>query len=206
MKIYDLIKNEPDEVLMEFANDVHNLIVELYFEKYWKSQSNNFEFSGDGLEKRVNALNPQSVLDVGCGYNYWKGKINNLIGLDPYNSAADLKMHLYEYINLNPNVQHDVVLCLGSINFGESAKIFHEVHMIDALTKKGGRQYWRVNPGKTDHPQDKFPLNALIDFFPWSEKIVRQIAEIYDYEVEEFGMEKNTLNDCQRMYFVYKKN
>lgn len=206
MKIYDLIKNEPDEVLREFANDVHNLIVELYFEKYWKSESWNFEFSGDGLEKKVNAHNPESVLDVGCGYNYWKGKINNLVGLDPYNDAADLKMHLYEYIALNPGVQHDAVLCLGSINFGEAPKIFHEVSMVDALTKKGGRQYWRVNMGMTDHPQDKFPLNALIDFFPWSEEIVRKIAEVHDYEIEDIGIEKNRVNDCQRMYFVYRKN
>lgn len=205
MKIYDLIKNESDEVLMEFANDVHNMIVELYFEKYWDSESMLFEFTGDGLEHRVNAHKPESVLDVGCGFNYWKGKIDNLIGLDPFNKAADLKMHLYEYINQNPGVQHDAVLVLGSVNFGSSAKIHHEVSMVDAVTKKGGRQYWRVNPGLTDHPCDKFPLNSLIDFFPWNEEIIRQIADFHGYEVEEYGVELNKVNHRERLYFVYRK-
>jgi hypothetical protein len=30
----------------------------------------------------------ESVLDVGCGYNEFKGKINNLTGLDPYNKKC----------------------------------------------------------------------------------------------------------------------
>lgn len=207
MKIYDLIKNEPDEVLREFANDVHNMIIELYFEKYWDANSTTFfELSGDALIDRVNAHSPESVLDIGCGYNLFKGKINNLIGLDPYNSAADLKIHLHEYIALNPDIQHDVVLCLGSINFGEAPKIMHEISMVDAVTKKGGRQYWRVNQGNADHKTGKFPLNALIDFFHWDENFIRKVAEIFDYEIEFMSPEKNLNNNRDRLFFVMRKN
>ena len=206
MKIFELIKSAPDDVLWSFANDVHTMILELYFEKYWDSESMNFEMSGDGLEDRVNAHDPKSVLDVGCGFNYWKGKIQNLTGIDPYNNAADIKVGIVEYAEKYPEAQHDAVLVLGSVNFGDMGKIHHEMMAIDKITAPGGRQYWRANPGLTDHPCDKFPLNSLIDFFPWDEKIVHEIAKVYGYEVEDYAVEKNKINGRERLYFVYRKS
>jgi len=204
MKIFELMKTEPDEVLWEFANDVHTAIVDLYFSKYWISRSYTFEQTGDALIKKVNDLNPESVLDAGCGTNYFKGKIQNLIGIDPFSDAADVKQDFSEYYLSNPGKQFDVVLALGSVNFGLRDKILFEVDLLDKMTKSGGHQFWRVNAGRADHDCDHFPLANLIDFYPWNKDFVEEIAKIYNYEILEFGFERN-ITDHERVYFTFYK-
>ena len=66
-----------------------------------------------GLFKRIKSKKEQTVIDIGCGYNEFKGKIKNLIGIDPYNDRADIDVHTLDY---KPDIQFDVAICLGSIN------------------------------------------------------------------------------------------
>ena len=78
-----------------------------------------YKHSGYSLVDYVNNQKPSSVLDIGCGYNRFKNKIDNLIGIDPYNDCADIKVSIEDY-NTAP---FDMVLCLGSINFGDEKTI-----------------------------------------------------------------------------------
>ena len=71
--------------------------MESYFSGIWKDQNfESLEYSGYQLVDYVNDQKPNSVLDVGCGYNKFKGKIHKLIGVDPYNNSADIKLPLEE--------------------------------------------------------------------------------------------------------------
>ena len=54
------------------------------------------------MDNEINKLNPRKVLDVGCGYNQFKGRINNLIGIDPYNNCADYQVDIFEFVD-EPN-------------------------------------------------------------------------------------------------------
>ena len=66
-----------------------------YFNGIWKDTNYQFlKYSGYSLVDYVNNQRPDSVLDVGCGYNRLKGKIHHLIGIDPYNDCADMKILL----------------------------------------------------------------------------------------------------------------
>ncbi len=96
-----------------------DVIMESYFDGNnpwgWKDTSLDlYKWSGYRLVDEINSQKPRSVLDVGCGYNRFKGKINNLIGIDPYNDLADIKVSLEDY-KAGPV---DIGLWLGSINFG----------------------------------------------------------------------------------------
>jgi len=42
----------------------------------------NYKYSGENLIDEVNQLDPDLVIDVGCGHNRFKGRIKNLIGFD----------------------------------------------------------------------------------------------------------------------------
>ena len=95
--------------------------VEQYFSGIWKPDWAKFEHSGWGLIDKINKLEPTSVLDVGCGFNDLKNKIPNLYGIDPYNDKADEKVSI-ENFNCGTK-QWDVVLALGSINFGSEFKV-----------------------------------------------------------------------------------
>lgn len=143
-----------------------------YFANSWQSELEKYEYSGNALiDKTANA---EQVLDVGCGFNYFKGKINNLIGIDIANPNADIVIDVLDY---NPGIQFDAILCLGSINFGEEELVYSQCSHVVDLLKPGGTIYWRCNPGLSDHKWDGM---EKIDFFPWSfeyhEKWSRQLG------------------------------
>ena len=202
-KIFNFIKESTDEDLLMLSTDLQTLIIDMYFSKYWKGNTQGFEKSGGVLIDKVNNLKPQSVLDVGCGYNPYKGKIQNLTGIDPFNNKADIQQSVIQYEYFNKDVQYDVVLALGSINFGHHGKIIEEFEAIDRLTKKGGYQFWRVNPG-LDHNCPDFPLVNLLDFFPWDKRFIDNLAEVYGYQITEFDEEFNSTGD-KRLYFCFYK-
>jgi hypothetical protein len=89
-----------------------------YFSNKWSSNLDQYLYSGWNLIKNV--TENEWVLDVGCGSNPFKGKIKNLIGIDPAFKEADFKVSLEEF---KTNQKFDVVFCLGSINFGNRSKI-----------------------------------------------------------------------------------
>jgi len=73
-------------------------MMESYFNGIWKDTNYQFlKYSGYNLVDYINSKKPSSVLDVGCGYNRLKSLIPNLIGIDPFNDAADIKTSLEEY-------------------------------------------------------------------------------------------------------------
>ena len=91
-----------DKKNLKFDNKYYTLIVsnysiyfieednlKEYFGGVWKPDWAKFEQSGYQLIEKINDLKPESVLDIGCGYNQLNEKIPNLFGIDPYNSAAD---------------------------------------------------------------------------------------------------------------------
>ena len=70
-----------------------DVIMESYFDGNnpwgWKDTSLDlYKWSGYRLVDEINSQKPRSVLDVGCGFNRFKGKINNLMGIDPYNDLC----------------------------------------------------------------------------------------------------------------------
>lgn len=181
---------------------IHELIVADYFGKYWKGKPMQFQQSGASLIDKVNALNPDSVLDVGCGYNEYKDKIkcNTFVGIDPYNDCADIKVGIEQY---RTDQQFDVVLVLGSINFGNRSKIMREIAAVDRHTKKGGHIFVRVNPGIT-HVHTDYPLIKLVEFFEWSKSEIHEIADSFGYKIVELEEETNRSGD-RRLFFHYYK-
>lgn len=169
--------------------------IQRFFSEIWRPRTGEYDHSGWALVDQVNQLNPQSVLDVGCGYHPFKGRIHNLVGIDPYNDAADYEVDILDY-KVRPE-SHDVIIALGSINFNSKDEIeLRFAHCVDLL-KKGGRFFLRANPGI---PHKTGPW---VDIFPWSFEIVNEFAERYNLKLLEFKKEPAELG---RLYFVYQKN
>lgn len=140
---------------------IDNKLIE-YFEHSWQPGYEKFEYSGWALLDKVTPTD--TILDIGCGYNLFKPHWGDrLLGIDPSNNAADQRVTI-EAFDAN-NVQWDVVLCLGSLNFGDAATVYAQVARAVALCKPGGRIFWRQNPGVGDHP---WRGADVIQFFPWT--------------------------------------
>ena len=167
------------ETLGQYADVIDDACLHRYFSKYWQNDMKKWKHSGLQLIDEVNSLKPRAVLDVGCGYNEFKGKIKNLIGIDPYNDNADLKVSVVEY---KTTQKFDVILCLGSVNFGSREKILSEVGKCVNLLAEQGTMFFRVNPGLShDKPEAKW-----IEFFGWNVPFIIELAEMYNLKILDF--------------------
>ena len=179
--------------LEQYADAIDDACLHKYFSKYWQNDMKKWKHSGLQLIDEVNSLRPRAVLDVGCGYNEFKGKIENLIGIDPYNDKADLHVSTLDY---KTDQKFDVILCLGSVNFGNREKIIAEVGRCVNLLSKNGTMFFRVNPGLS---HDK-PEADWIEFYAWNVPFIIELAQIYNLKILDIRDDTN-----QRKYFVYKK-
>ena len=178
--------------LREITHDLSERYINRFFGEIWKPRTDDYNHTGWGLVEEVNKLNPKNVLDVGSGYHPFKGRIQNLIGIDPYNNQADYEVDILDY-KVKPE-SHDVILALGSINFNSKDEIEARFSHCINLLEKGGRFYLRANPGQ---PHKTGPY---VDIFPWSFEIVNKFAEKYNLKLETFKKDANN-----RLYFVYSK-
>lgn len=180
--------------LRDIVADLSERYTHRFFSEMWRPRTHEYDHSGWALVEEINKLNPESVLDVGCGYHPFKGRIQNLIGIDPYNDAADYEVDILDY-KVKP-ASHDVIIALGSINFNSRDEIEQRFAHCVSLLKSGGRFYLRANPGISHK------TGPWVDIFPWSFEVVKQLEETYNLRLLEFKKEPA---DLGRLYFVYEK-
>ena len=182
----------------DIVDDIDYRYLKRFFGSIWKPRTEEFGFTGWGIVDEVNSHNPRSVLDVGCGFNQFKEKIPNLIGIDPFNPNAD---YMLDILDSDTDDRYDAILVFGSINFNDYADIDARIFQVVKLLAQGGRIYFRANPGV----QHVVATGALyegpwVDVFPWSLEYATHFAEKYNLELETFKEYSNT-----RLYFVMKK-
>jgi|TARA_B110000444_G_scaffold159950_1_gene149564 hypothetical protein len=179
--------------LEQYAEAIDIACLHKYFSKYWENDIKKWKYSGLALVDEVNSLKPRAVLDVGCGYNEFKGKIDNLLGIDPYNDKADLQVSTLEY---RTTQKFDVIMCLGSINFGSRDKIIAEIGKCVDLLDNGGTMFFRVNPGVQHNKLEA----KWIEFFGWNVPFIIELSEMFNLKILDIRDDSN-----QRKYFVFRK-
>jgi SAM-dependent methyltransferase len=180
------------DTLRSIVDDLSERYILRFFSEIWKPRTGDYEHTGWELADEINRLNPESVLDVGCGYHPFKGRIQNLIGIDPYNNCADYEVDILDY-RVKP-ASHDVIIALGSINFNSRDEIEQRFAHCVSLLKPGGRFFLRANPGITHK------TGPYVEIFPWTFELVNEFAEKYNLHLDTY---KKDAND--RLYFVYTK-
>ena len=181
------------DTIGELVDRIDDKVLDNYFRHHWQGEMSKYKYSGPALINEINSLKPRRVLDIGCGYHEFKGKIDNLIGIDPYNSAADYEVKLLDY---NPEEKFDAVMALGSINFGSTDKVFAELEHAVNLCNPGAVLFFRANPGL---PHDKDSSN-WISFYPWDSNFVVNCASQLDVDI----LDLRTDSHKNRMYFVWR--
>lgn len=197
-KFRDAVQNEL-QLDSDFSGTVRAIVDDLdhrytdrFFREIWKPRTSEYEHTGWHLADEIAKQSPKSVLDVGCGYHPFKGRIPNLIGIDPFNDCADYEVDILEY-RVRPG-SHDHIMALGSINFNSREDIEQRFgHCVDLLMP-GGRFYLRANPGI---PHKTGPY---VDIFPWSFEVVKEFEEKFNLRLDLFKKDANN-----RLFFAYTK-
>ena len=174
------------------VDDLSERYILRFFSEIWKPRTGDYEHTGWELADEINKLNPEKVLDVGCGYHPFKGRIQNIIGIDPYNNCADYEVDILDY-KVKPE-SHDVIIALGSINFNGREDIEQRFGHCVKLLAPGGRFYLRANPGIIHF------AGPYVEIFHWSFEIVKEFEIKYGLKLETFKKDTNN-----RLYFVYSK-
>lgn len=178
--------------LRDIIDTLSERYIKRFFGEIWRPRTDDYDYTGWQLAEDITKQEPRNVLDVGCGYHPFKGKIPNLIGIDPYNRAADYQVDILEY-KVKPE-SHDHIIALGSINFNSKDDIEARFSHCVNLLAKGGKFYLRANPGI---PHKTGPY---VDIFPWSFEVVNEFAEKYNLKLETFKQDNHN-----RLFFVYSK-
>ena len=178
--------------LREIVDTISERYIKRFFGEIWRPRTDDYDYTGWALAEEITKQNPKNVLDVGCGYHPFKGRIPNLIGIDPYNHAADYEVDILEY-KVKP-ASHDHIIALGSINFNSKENIEARFSHCVNLLETGGKFYLRANPGITHK------TGPYVDIFTWSFEVVNEFAEKYNLKLETFKQDANN-----RLFFVYTK-
>ena len=162
-----------------------------FFGEIWKPKTDTYQYSGWRIVDEINRENPKAVLDFGCGYNPYKGRIQNLTGIDPFNNCADYMVDILDF-KVAPN-SFDHIIAFGSLNFNSRDEIDTRFKKLTELLMPGGKMYFRVNPGIL------WPNGPYVDIFDWSFEVAYELANTNNLKLELFK------TDNDRLYFVYKK-
>ena len=181
------------ENIGQLVDRIDDKVLAHYFAKVWHGEIARFKYSGPALIGEINQLKPRAVLDRGCGYHEVKGKIDNLIGLDPYNNKADIMVKLLDY---HPDEKYDAVMALGSINFGSTDKIFAELEHAVNLCNPGAVLFFRANPGLPHEPDE----SNWISFYPWDANFIVNCADQLGVDI----LDLRTDSHKNRLYFVWR--
>jgi len=199
------VNPEKCESLIDFCDKMHANYLGKYFSGIWPAK-HSYPESGKFLINFIKSTKNDNVIDIGCGDNYYKDKVPNLIGLDPYHDAADIKKSLEEY---KPKIYFDHVIALGSLNFGSHPKDTKHIEtmfkkMVD-MTFKGGYLHFRFNPGLDHKPikKDKFSF-MYIDWYPWTREWIYELLQKYNLKLIRFALEYNHQND-ERFFIIVQK-
>ncbi len=155
----------------------------------------------DELVAAVLALAPRNVVDAGCGQNRFKDRLPRLVGIDIGNPAADIVCDMVDAPITNGRI--DVVLAIGSVNFGDRDTIAAQLTCIHRWLRPCGSLFMRVNPGIP------YPDCPSLVIYPWSVADVYQFAETIGFRVAS-PPRTVTLGDHTtrrpRLYWRYEKS
>jgi SAM-dependent methyltransferase len=137
-----------------------------------------YPINGVTMVDEINSLEPSLVIDLGCGLNQYKGLINNLVGVDVVGCREDIVADITNLKEHFADHTADVVLALGSINFGQADLIESQLKEVKRLLKPGGVAYFRAN--QNDHDKDH---KGDLRYYDWSKDLVEHWATQLGFEI-----------------------
>jgi len=168
-------------------NDSKKMFLSRIVEKY--------PINGKTMIDEINNLNPTLVVDLGCGLNQYKGLINNLVGVDVVGCREDITKDITDLKEHFADHSVDVILALGSINFGENDLIRQQLTEVKRLLKPGGIAYFRAN--QNDHDKDH---KGDLRYYDWSKELVEYWSTQLGFEIlEEVTIAHGNLRIRDRM-------
>jgi len=150
--------------------------------------------------------NPQTILDVGSGGNYFKKYIPQIISMEPNKRFADVTdiKEIYDSDFVNANLQkYDCAMTIGAIHGVSLAKLADTLYEFGTVIKPGGRGYFAVNLRRSMQHTELHEFAQLFDLSRRQTRIdlynvVKNIFEKISYKI--IALDINFLDDAKEKY------
>lgn len=93
-------------------------------------------------------LEPDQIIDIGCGMNNWKDFYPNIYGIDSEHPAADRIEKFDHDFSLRNTESHQCAFTIGGLVFNSFATIKDQMLDFINIIKPGGRGYMSFNVGR----------------------------------------------------------
>jgi hypothetical protein len=132
--------------LKQIIDDLSHRYTRRFFAEIWKPRTGEYDYSGWALAETIAKQDPRNVLDVGCGYHPFRGRIPNLTGIDPYNNCADYEVDILDYQGPAGHTRSHHRSWAQSTSTAKDEIEQRFAHCVTLLAP-GGKFYLRANPG-----------------------------------------------------------
>jgi hypothetical protein len=141
----------------------------------------NTTYTGLSLIDSVNALNPSMVLDIGCGQNFYKHKIKNLVGIDMFGQDCDLQV---DYFDSNFETKADAILVLGMLEYGTVDQVHQKLCRIKQNCHPTTQVFFRFNVS----PEYRHEIMPGLDICFFMHKLI-YLPEQWNQAIEQAGFD-----------------
>jgi hypothetical protein len=139
---------------------------------------------GQKIVDDINAMDTDLVIDAGCGRNVFKGKIKNLVGFDIVDFPnVDFVSSIQDAEFENESA--DVVLALGSVQFGNKTDVYEDVAKLVSWVKPGGMLIFRNRTDSNsipDHAKNRQRFKDNIIYW-WTKDDVNFLSEKHNLSI-----------------------
>lgn len=151
--------------------------------------------------------NPKTILDLGCGGNYFKNYIPQIIGIDPdvvqCGDTADIIDGFSEEFVQNNLEKFDCAFTIGAIHNVSLAKLADRINEFGKLIKQGGRGYFAVNIRRSMQYTELHEFAQLFDLTRQQTildlyKVFRNECKKIDYKI--IALDITILDDEEKRY------
>jgi hypothetical protein len=121
---------------------------------------------------------PNTVVDIGCGINYFKSHVPGLIGIDADPSSNyDIFDHFDEDFSNGHRYSYDSLMSINTIHFSSVTSITKQLLLTAQLIKPGGRGFVSFNFETWLMHTDKEQVRLLFGNYPKFDDVVNYIND-----------------------------
>ena len=126
-------------------------------------------------------IQPDEIVDLGCGVNFFKNIIPNIIGVDPDNPYADIvDTYNREYLNKHVN-SFRALFSIDALHFRPITEFVDVVQDFYSMLKKEGRGYLSLNSARIIEATEK---TVLREIFGNEKPSPKEIEDYIDYQIK----------------------
>jgi len=125
-------------------------------------------------------IDPDKIVDIGCGMNIWKEFYPNLIGIDLEHPAADILEKFDDEFVERHIEEYQCAMTMGAIIFVSFASIEHQMLQFIRTIKPGGRGFMSFNVAHmiTHYTSKADFVSILGKEYPTTEEISNYCDEV----------------------------